>query len=55
MSEFWRWSLAEQSRAVGKGEATPTELVEASLARIEALEEQGVYRHTEDEGIVAGN
>jgi len=40
MSEFWRWSLAEQSRAVQNGEATPTELVEASLARIAALDDQ---------------
>lgn len=38
MTEYWRWSLTEQARAVGNGDVSPLELTEAALARIEAHE-----------------
>jgi len=38
MAEFWRWSLTEQSDALERGDASPLDLVEAALARIEALD-----------------
>ncbi len=40
MSEFWRWSLTEQSAAIRRGDVTPTELTEAALQRIAALDAQ---------------
>ena len=38
MTELWRLSLAEQSAGVARGEISPTELTDAALARITALE-----------------
>lgn len=40
MTEFWRWSLTEQAEVVSKGDVTPTDLVDAALARIEAADGQ---------------
>lgn len=38
MSEYWRWSMTEQARAIGNGDISPTDLVQAGLDRIESLE-----------------
>lgn len=40
MTEFWRWSLTEQARAVLSRDVTPTALTEAALDRIGALDSQ---------------